>query len=72
MPGSPATVLMALDTVKHHAFDGSTPPPTRTAGKPAQVPCTFVTRILNLLINRNVLSRAGSPLHDQSDMTINR
>jgi hypothetical protein len=38
-PGSPATALMmALDTIKHNTFGGSTPPPTRTAGKPARVP----------------------------------
>jgi hypothetical protein len=39
-PGSPAAALMmALDTIKHNAFGGSTPPPTRTAGKPAPVRC---------------------------------
>ena len=70
LPGSPATALMmALNTVRHHTFGGSTPPPTHTAGKPAQVPCTFITRILNLLINRNALSRAGFPLPRPVDMT---
>jgi hypothetical protein len=64
-PGSRATALiMALDTIEHTTFGGSTPPPAYTAGadlnqrrrKPAS------TRILNLLINRSALSRASSCL----------
>jgi branched-chain amino acid transport system substrate-binding protein len=45
-PSSPSTALItALDTVKDNTFGGFTPPLTYTAGKPAQVPCSFVAGI---------------------------
>jgi branched-chain amino acid transport system substrate-binding protein len=47
-PGSPSTaVITGLDTVKNDTFGGFTPPLTYTAGKPAQVPCSFVVGINN-------------------------
>jgi branched-chain amino acid transport system substrate-binding protein len=47
-PSSPATALIAaLDTVKNDTFGGVTPPLTFTAGKAAQVPCSFVAGISN-------------------------
>jgi|SRR5579875_97809 branched-chain amino acid transport system substrate-binding protein len=45
-PSSPSTaVITALDTVKDNTFGGFTPPLTYTAGKAAQVPCSFVVGI---------------------------
>src|ERR1700722_1047082 len=45
-PSSPSTdVITALDTVKNNTFGGFTPPLTYTAGKPAQVPCSFIAGI---------------------------
>lgn len=45
-PASPSTALTAaLDKVKNDTFGGITPPLTYTAGKPAQVPCSFVVGI---------------------------
>jgi branched-chain amino acid transport system substrate-binding protein len=40
-------VIAALDTVKNETFGGLTPPLTFTAGKPTQVPCSFVAGISN-------------------------
>jgi branched-chain amino acid transport system substrate-binding protein len=46
IPGSSQTaIIAALDTVKNDTFGGITPPLTYTAGKPAQVPCSFVAGI---------------------------
>jgi branched-chain amino acid transport system substrate-binding protein len=46
MPSSPSTALItALDTIKNDTFGGITPPLTYAAGKPAQVPCSFVVGI---------------------------
>lgn len=42
---SQTAVIAALDTVKDDTFGGLTPPLTYTAGKPAQVPCSFVVGI---------------------------
>jgi branched-chain amino acid transport system substrate-binding protein len=45
-PSSPTTaVITGLDTVSNNTFGGFTPPLTYTAGKPAQVPCSFVAGI---------------------------
>src|ERR1700733_1788807 len=44
---SPTAVAAALDTVKNDTFGGITPPITYTAGKPAQVACSFVAGISN-------------------------
>jgi branched-chain amino acid transport system substrate-binding protein len=45
-PSSPSTaVTSGLDTIKNNTFGGFTPPLTYTAGKPAQVPCSFVAGI---------------------------
>jgi len=45
-PSSPtSTLIAALDTVKSDTFGGLTPPLTYTAGKPAQVACSFVAGI---------------------------
>src|ERR1700744_1915318 len=45
-PSSPSTdVITALDTVNNNTFGGFTPPLTYTAGKPAQVPCSFIAGI---------------------------
>jgi branched-chain amino acid transport system substrate-binding protein len=45
-PGSAqAAVIAALDTVNNDTFGGITPPLTYTAGKAAQVPCSFVVGI---------------------------
>jgi branched-chain amino acid transport system substrate-binding protein len=45
-PRSPTTaVITALDTVSDNTFGGFTPPLTYTAGKPAQVPCSFVAGV---------------------------
>src|ERR1700749_1047451 len=45
-PSSPSTdVITALDTVNNKTFGGFTPPLTYTAGKPAQVPCSFIAGI---------------------------
>jgi branched-chain amino acid transport system substrate-binding protein len=47
-PSSPTTALVAaLDRVKNDTFGGVTPPLSYTAGKPAQVPCSFVAGINN-------------------------
>jgi branched-chain amino acid transport system substrate-binding protein len=47
-PSSSQTqIIAALDTVKNDTFGGITPPLTYTAGKPAQVPCSFVVGISN-------------------------
>jgi branched-chain amino acid transport system substrate-binding protein len=47
-PSSSQTeVIAALDTVKDNTFGGITPPLTYTAGKAAQVPCSFVAGIRN-------------------------
>jgi len=47
-PTTPATaVITGLDTIKNDTFGGFTPPLTYTAGKPAQVPCSFVVGISN-------------------------
>src|ERR1700728_4648015 len=47
-PSSPSTpVITGLDTVNNNTFGGFTPPLTYTAGKPAQVPCSFVAGISN-------------------------
>ena len=47
-PSSSQTdVIAALDTVKNDTFGGLTPPLTYTAGKAAQVPCSFVAGISN-------------------------
>jgi branched-chain amino acid transport system substrate-binding protein len=47
-PSSPqADVIAALDTVNNNTFGGLTPPLTYTAGKAAQVPCSFVAGISN-------------------------
>ena len=42
---SQAQIIAALDTVKNETFGGITPPLTFTAGKPAQVACSFVAGI---------------------------
>jgi|SRR5579875_1060240 branched-chain amino acid transport system substrate-binding protein len=42
---SQTAVIAALDTVKDDTFGGLTPPLTYTAGKAAQVPCSFVVGI---------------------------
>jgi len=42
---SQAQIVAALDTVKNETFGGITPPLTFTAGKPAQVACSFVAGI---------------------------
>jgi len=45
-PSSPSTaVITGLDTISNNTFGGFTPPLTYTAGKPAQVPCSFVAGI---------------------------
>ena len=44
---SQAQIVAALDTVKNETFGGITPPITYTAGKPAQVACSFVAGISN-------------------------
>jgi branched-chain amino acid transport system substrate-binding protein len=44
---SAAAIVAALDTVKNDTFGGLTPPLTYTAGKPAQVPCSFIVGIGN-------------------------
>jgi branched-chain amino acid transport system substrate-binding protein len=44
---SQAQIVAALDTVKNQTFGGITPPLTFTAGKPAQVACSFVAGISN-------------------------
>ncbi|MCW2892566.1 MAG: hypothetical protein JWO75_2055 [Actinomycetia bacterium] len=45
-PSSPTTaVITGLDTVSNNTFGGFTPPLTYAAGKPAQVPCSFVAGI---------------------------
>jgi branched-chain amino acid transport system substrate-binding protein len=44
---SQTAIIAALDTVKNDTFGGITPPLTYTAGKPAQVPCSFVAGISN-------------------------
>ena len=44
---SQAQIIAALDTVKNETFGGITPPLTFTAGKPAQVACSFVAGISN-------------------------
>jgi branched-chain amino acid transport system substrate-binding protein len=44
---SQAAIVAGLDTVKNDTFGGITPPLTYTAGKPAQVPCSFVAGISN-------------------------
>ncbi len=47
-PDSSQTAIIAgLDTVKNNTFGGLTPPLTYTAGKAAQVPCSFVAGISN-------------------------
>src|SRR3984957_17164289 len=47
-PDSSQTAIIAgLDTVKNNTFGGITPPLTYTAGKAAQVPCSFVAGISN-------------------------
>jgi branched-chain amino acid transport system substrate-binding protein len=47
-PSSSQTeVIAALDTVKNNTFGGITPPLTYTAGKAAQIPCSFVAGISN-------------------------
>jgi branched-chain amino acid transport system substrate-binding protein len=47
-PDSSSTALIAaLDTVKNDTFGGITPPLTYTAGKAAQIPCSFVVGITN-------------------------
>jgi branched-chain amino acid transport system substrate-binding protein len=47
-PASPSTaVITGLDTVKNNTFGCFTPPITYTAGKAAQVPCSFVAGISN-------------------------
>lgn len=42
-----AEIIAGLDTVKNNTFGGITPPLTYTAGKAAQVPCSFVAGISN-------------------------
>jgi branched-chain amino acid transport system substrate-binding protein len=42
---SQTAIIAALDTVKNDTFGGLTPPLTYTAGKAAQVPCSFVVGI---------------------------
>jgi branched-chain amino acid transport system substrate-binding protein len=44
---SQTAVIAALDTVSNDTFGGITPPLTYTAGKAAQVPCSFVAGISN-------------------------
>jgi branched-chain amino acid transport system substrate-binding protein len=44
---SQAQIIAALDTVKNETFGGITPPLTFTAGKPAQVACSFLAGISN-------------------------
>jgi branched-chain amino acid transport system substrate-binding protein len=44
---SQTAIIAALDTVKNDTFGGLTPPLTYTAGKAAQVPCSFVAGISN-------------------------
>ena len=44
---SQAQIVAALDTVKNETFGGITPPLSYTAGKPAQVACSFVAGISN-------------------------
>jgi branched-chain amino acid transport system substrate-binding protein len=44
---SQAAIIAGLDTVKNNTFGGITPPLTYTAGKAAQVPCSFVASISN-------------------------
>jgi branched-chain amino acid transport system substrate-binding protein len=47
-PSSPSTaVTTGLDTITNNTFGGFTPPLTYTAGKPAQVPCSFIAGISN-------------------------
>jgi branched-chain amino acid transport system substrate-binding protein len=47
-PSSPSTaVITGLDTISNNTFGGFTPPLTYTAGKAAQVPCSFVAGISN-------------------------
>jgi branched-chain amino acid transport system substrate-binding protein len=47
-PSSSQTdIIAALDTVKNDTFGGLTPPLTYTAGKAAQIPCSFVAGISN-------------------------
>lgn len=47
-PSSPASALVTgLDTIKNGTFGGLTPPLTYTAGKPTQVPCSFIAGISN-------------------------
>ena len=47
-PSSPSTaVITGLDTISSNTFGGFTPPLTYTAGKPAQVPCSFIAGISN-------------------------
>jgi branched-chain amino acid transport system substrate-binding protein len=47
-PSSSQTqIIAALDTVKNETFGGITPPLTFTAGKPAQVACSFLAGISN-------------------------
>jgi len=47
-PSSPGSaVIKGLDTVSNNTFGGFTPPLTYTAGKAAQVPCSFVAGISN-------------------------
>jgi branched-chain amino acid transport system substrate-binding protein len=42
---SQTAIIAALDSVKNDTFGGLTPPLTYTAGKPTQVPCSFVSGI---------------------------
>jgi branched-chain amino acid transport system substrate-binding protein len=47
-PSSPSTaVITGLDTISNNTFGGFTPPLTYTAGKPAQVACSFIAGISN-------------------------
>jgi branched-chain amino acid transport system substrate-binding protein len=47
-PSSPSTaVITGLDTIKNDTFGGFTPSLTYTAGKPAQVACSFIAGISN-------------------------
>jgi branched-chain amino acid transport system substrate-binding protein len=47
-PSAPSTaVITGLDTISSNTFGGFTPPLTYTAGKPAQVACSFIAGISN-------------------------
>jgi branched-chain amino acid transport system substrate-binding protein len=47
-PSAPSTaVITGLDTISNNTFGGFTPPLTYTAGKPAQVACSFIAGISN-------------------------